>query len=153
MFSIISSDSVQITAWLAFNFDSFNTIEKNIEYYKRLVFTLKESNAGIPTNAITSRLLTSLPSDFAAFKQAWSTRNEEDKQFESLIELIRSEAARRAIEGGIGDVTTLITGFNRKNPSSTSNASTKLPTIYTTDYFKENCHHLLVLWKKWSSRQ
>ena len=102
-----------ISAWLAFTFDSSNTIEKNIEYYKRLVFTLKESNAGIPSNVITSRLLTSLPSDFTAFKQAWSTRDEEDKQFESLIELIRAEAARRAIEGGVQDVTTLVTRFNR----------------------------------------
>ena len=101
------------TAWLALNYDSSITIEKNIELYNRLVITLKESNAGIPAHALTSRLLTSLPSDFAALKQAWSTRDEDEKQFEALIELIRLEAGRRAIEEGVGDVITLVTQFKR----------------------------------------
>lgn len=107
-----------ISAWLAFSFDMSSTIAKNIDTYKHLVFTLTESNAGIPSKAITSRLLTSLPSDFDSFKQAWSARAEEDKQYEALIELIRAEAARKAIEAGVTDVTTLVTRFQRMRGAS-----------------------------------
>ena len=57
---------------------------------------------------IFSRLLTSLPRDWQSFKSAWSTRSEDQKSLASLIELIRSEAARRAIEDGVLDVTTLM---------------------------------------------
>ena len=116
-----------ISAWLAFSFDTSVSIEKNIDTYKRLVFTLTEANAGIPPKAITSRLLTSLPSDFASFKQSWCTRAEDDKQYEALIELIRAEVARRAIEAGAHDVTTLVTRFNRMRGLGRRNRRRPMP--------------------------
>lgn len=104
-----------INAWLAYTFDTSLSIEQNIELYNRLVFTLNESRANIPSTAISSRLLNSLPPDYGPFKQAWSTRQEDDKELATLMELIRAGAARRAIEDGVTDVTTLVSRFRRMN--------------------------------------
>lgn len=97
-------------SWLAFEWSSSKSLDENILAYKQLTFNLVESNAGIPANTLCSKLLTSLPPDWSGFKSAWSTRDESEKTFTTLVDLIRSEAARRETENPESpEVTALVT--------------------------------------------
>lgn len=105
-----------INSWLAFSFSSSKTIEENVQMYKNLTFNLIESKAGVPANVLCSRLVTTLPKSWDPFKMTWSCREENQKTLTTLIELIRSEAARRQTEEGVEEVTALMakTKFRRK---------------------------------------
>lgn len=97
-----------IAAWLAFRFNPSKTVEENIMAYKRLVYDLEESQSAIPASAICSRLATALPRDWSAFKQSWTTQPSDMKTFGALLEMIRSEIARRAIDDSIDETTAFI---------------------------------------------
>ena len=136
-----SYKELAIASWLAFQWKASRTVNENIETYKGLVHDLTESESGIPSMAICSRLVSRLPRDWDAFKQNWTAREEGLKTFAALIDQIRSEAARRATEDNVSDVTAFMSrvsmrGRNaysthgrrvnnfRRNQSTTSTTST-----------------------------
>ena len=112
--------------------------------YKRLVFDLEESQSGIPATAMCSRLVTALPRDWSAFKQSWTTQPSDLKTFAALLEMIRSEIARREIDDSIDCFH--FKGSNQQttkpHPRTADNQLSKEPVFIQSDHH----NNMLDLW-------
>ena len=100
-------------AWFNYKFSESRTVHENILAYRKIVYNLTESGVTVPSSSTYSRLLSSLPQEWRAFKQAWNASPDSGKSLTTLIEAIQNEAVRmRNEDETVEDVTVLMARTN-----------------------------------------
>jgi transposase InsO family protein len=87
-----------VNNFLSWRYRRDKSIQDNITSFKRLKYALEESQADLSAEIICITLINKLPPNWDWIKVNWIPRPKSEKNFNNLVSLIMSEAARRESE-------------------------------------------------------
>lgn len=101
-----------ITQLMSFKFKKNKSIDENLERFKTLQNQLADSGIEIDPKVQTEKLLSSLPPMWDALRLAWAARSDDDKDLNSLIQIIKTESIRQDRNAEtLDDVNALVTNL------------------------------------------
>lgn len=107
-----------LTRFMSYRYKTNRSVMDNLNYFKKLMYLVEEAGTVIDRQMSVARLLSSLPSQFEALKQAFGSRPNTEKELPALYDIIEAEVSRRGdLKSDTDQTTALMSGMNISRPN------------------------------------